>query len=245
MTVRIGVDMAWVTFDQHAPRTEDPFDVAGLQHNMRILEKQDGVWKIACVTCLYPFFEAVNYPLLRVDERATVLWANAAARERLRENGLTISAGRLRASERAANQGLQASIRWAAGAVGYMGGQAAWSAVSSTGGALPVVLSDPDTGAVRICWVTAEGGMILVSFDDGHRTERRLSAASVIYRLSPGQMRLATLVVDGHDLSSAADLLGISINTARTHLQRMFDKTGVRSQPALVRVLLSAVAPVA
>ncbi len=87
--------------------------------------------------------------------------------------------------------------------------------------------------------------MIVVSFDDGHRTDQRLAAAAVIYGLSPGQLRLAKLVVDGHDLVEAARELGISVNTARTHLQRIFDKTEVRSQPALVRVLLSALAPVA
>ncbi len=31
----------------------------------------------------------------------------------------------------------------------------------------------------------------------------------------------------------------LMINAARTHLRRMFDKTGVRSQPALLRVVLS------
>ena len=86
--------------------------------------------------------------------------------------------------------------------------------------------------------------MIVVSFDDGHQTDQRLAAAAVVYGLSPGQLRLAKLVVDGHDLADAARELGISVNTARTHLQRIFDKTGVRSQPALVRVLLSAGAPV-
>ena len=33
--------------------------------------------------------------------------------------------------------------------------------------------------------------------------------------------------------------MGISVNTAKTHLKRMFDKTGVHAQPALVRLLLS------
>jgi DNA-binding CsgD family transcriptional regulator len=39
-------------------------------------------------------------------------------------------------------------------------------------------------------------------------------------------------------------MLGITANTARTHLDRIFDKTGVRTQPALVRALLSVAAPV-
>jgi hypothetical protein len=36
-----------------------------------------------------------------------------------------------------------------------------------------------------------------------------------------------------------------SARRARTHLQRMFEKTGVRSQPALVRMLLSVASPLA
>jgi DNA-binding CsgD family transcriptional regulator len=244
LSVSIGVDMAWVTFDQYAPATGDPFDVAGRQHQMRILEKRQGVWRIACVGILQPWLESADYPLLRVDADAKVLWMNAAAKERLGDHGLTISAGRLRARDRTGNKGLQASIRWAAGAIGFIQGQqAAWRAVSTTRGALPVVLGEGDAGEIHICWVAADSSMILVSFDDGHRTDQCLAAAAVVYGLSPGQMRLAALVVAGHDLAGAAERLGISVNTARTHLQRMFDKTGVRSQPALVRVLLSAVAP--
>ena len=68
-------------------------------------------------------------------------------------------------------------------------------------------------------------------------------AAREVYGLSPAQVRLARLIVDGQDLAAAADLLGVSVNTLRTQLQRIFDKTGVRSQAALVRALLSAEAP--
>jgi DNA-binding CsgD family transcriptional regulator len=51
------------------------------------------------------------------------------------------------------------------------------------------------------------------------------------------------LIIAGHDLVNAAERLGVSVNTTRTHLQRMFDKTGVRTQPALVRALLSVASP--
>ncbi len=57
------------------------------------------------------------------------------------------------------------------------------------------------------------------------------------------QTRLARLIIDGHDLAAASELLGVCINTLRTQLQRIFDKPGVGSQAALVRVLLSAGAP--
>jgi DNA-binding CsgD family transcriptional regulator len=36
---------------------------------------------------------------------------------------------------------------------------------------------------------------------------------------------------------------GVTLNTARTHLRRLFDKTGVRTQAALVRALLAITPP--
>jgi DNA-binding CsgD family transcriptional regulator len=51
------------------------------------------------------------------------------------------------------------------------------------------------------------------------------------------------LIAQGNDLTQAAERLGVSVNTVRTHLQRMFDRTGARSQSALVGILLSAEAP--
>ena len=93
------------------------------------------------------------------------------------------------------------------------------------------------------CWVLLEDGKALVSFDDAETVARRIADAQEVYGLSPAQVRLARLIVDGHDLAAAADLLAVSINTLRTQLQRIFDKTGVRSQAALVRSLLSADAP--
>jgi DNA-binding CsgD family transcriptional regulator len=51
------------------------------------------------------------------------------------------------------------------------------------------------------------------------------------------------LVAEGLSLVDISARMGITANTARTHLNRIFDKTGVRTQPALVRVLLTAMAP--
>jgi DNA-binding CsgD family transcriptional regulator len=52
------------------------------------------------------------------------------------------------------------------------------------------------------------------------------------------------LIVDGKDLAAASALLGVSLNALRTQLQRIFDKTGARTQTVLVRALLSAEAPI-
>jgi DNA-binding CsgD family transcriptional regulator len=93
------------------------------------------------------------------------------------------------------------------------------------------------------CWVIVEDGKALVSLDDAETVASQISSAQETFGLSPAQVRLAALIVDGHDLGAAAEMLGVSVNTVRTQLKRIFEKTGVRSQPALVRALLSARPP--
>lgn len=50
MNIRIFRDVAWLTFDQYGADTGDEtMDMPGLSRETRILEKQDGQWKIAYV----------------------------------------------------------------------------------------------------------------------------------------------------------------------------------------------------
>ncbi|TDW32384.1 DNA-binding CsgD family transcriptional regulator [Rhizobium azibense] len=106
-----------------------------------------------------------------------------------------------------------------------------------------VALGEDAAGVPLYCWVQLEDGKALISFDDDEAVARRIASAREDFSLSPVQTRLARLIVDGQDLAAASDLLGVSVNTLRTQLQRIFDKTGVRSQATLVRALLSAEAP--
>lgn len=48
LNFRIYGDVAWVTFEQHGVSTGEPrFDMPGLSHETRILEKHDGRWRVA------------------------------------------------------------------------------------------------------------------------------------------------------------------------------------------------------
>lgn len=244
-TIRIGDDMAWVSFEQIAPKTGDPFDVPGRQHELRILERHDGKWKIAGCFVIGSELEFVDSPLVSVDDKSRVLWMNKAASDEIASHrNLAIRHGILHALTRSSDQRLQASIRWAAGLKDYVSHQVVGRSSPTRSGALPVMLGDVDEGNADVCWVIAQSGMILVSFNDPRAIEQRLEAASVIYGITAAQRSLAAQIIAGRDLAQAAEHLGVSINTTRTHLRRMFDKTGVRSQPALVRVLLSVMSPI-
>lgn len=59
------------------------------------------------------------------------------------------------------------------------------------------------------------------------------------YGLTKAEARFAKLIADGHNLSVVGEILGITQNTARTHLKRVFGKTATNRQGALVKLLLS------
>ncbi len=107
-----------------------------------------------------------------------------------------------------------------------------------------MILDSADGEPADVCWVVADSGVINISINDERLAEERLQTAAVIYGLSPSQVRLAGHIITGETLRDAAERLSISVATVRTQLERMFDKTGVRSQPALVRALLSVAAPI-
>ncbi len=65
------------------------------------------------------------------------------------------------------------------------------------------------------------------------------------YAITPAESRVMMLLVQGMTISEAAEALGISPPTAKTHLARLFDKTGTSRQADLVRLAMSALAPTA
>ena len=73
-------------------------------------------------------------------------------------------------------------------------------------------------------------GEVFVALDDPARITRRLLLANVVYGLSEAQLRLAREIVGGLSLPAAAEKFGISPNTARTHLNRIFEKTGINNR---------------
>jgi DNA-binding CsgD family transcriptional regulator len=236
LQLRISHDMAWATFDQRYPSHEiSGFAGPGFVHEVRVFEKHDGRWKIAFLGFLDANAGAAGDVLLHLDGEGRVLWQSPAAIEALeQDDDLVIRAGRLRIRDSRTDQKLQAAIRWAAGLnVGLM----------SHHGSVPIVMEAGEGLPTKVWWVIADGGMVLFSMAGRSITEDRLEMAALIYGLSPAQKQVARHISAGLSLNEIAIEMKITTNTARTHLQRVYEKTGVRTQTALVRVLLSAAAP--
>ena len=66
-----------------------------------------------------------------------------------------------------------------------------------------------------------------------------------LYRLTGGELRVLLALAQGLGAKEAADMLGIGEPTVRTHLQRMFSKTGTSRQAELLQLLHKSTPPTA
>jgi DNA-binding CsgD family transcriptional regulator len=60
-----------------------------------------------------------------------------------------------------------------------------------------------------------------------------------LFGLSPAECRVALLLSDGHAPRRIAEIVGVSIETVRSQMKRIFSKTNVKRQSELIRLLLS------
>lgn len=58
-----------------------------------------------------------------------------------------------------------------------------------------------------------------------------------LYGLTPGELRVLLAVFETGGVADIAGMLGIAEGTAKTHLRRLFDKTGTRRQADLVKLV--------
>jgi DNA-binding CsgD family transcriptional regulator len=64
-----------------------------------------------------------------------------------------------------------------------------------------------------------------------------------LYRLTPAEMRVLTAVLQIGSVPDVAPVLGISETTVKTHLQRVFEKTGTKRQADLVKLVAGFMSP--
>lgn len=79
----------------------------------------------------------------------------------------------------------------------------------------------------------------LYVYDTGDKMALSVNSLKSLYHLTDAEARVCDLLYQSRNLPEAANILGISINTAKTHLNRSFRKVGVQSQAELVRRLNS------
>jgi DNA-binding CsgD family transcriptional regulator len=64
-----------------------------------------------------------------------------------------------------------------------------------------------------------------------------LGVVAKAYKLTPTELRILLAILDGGGARGVAEALGIAVTTVKTHLGRVFEKTGTSRQADLVRLV--------
>jgi DNA-binding CsgD family transcriptional regulator len=109
--------------------------------------------------------------------------------------------------------------------------------------ALEIVVSPVSTGDT---WFLGERAVAAVYVTDpGQFPKRPEAAMSRLYGLTQAEAKVAALIVGGNSGRQAADKLRLSYNTIKTHLKRIYAKTGTKGQGELIRLIVAGAGRVA
>jgi DNA-binding CsgD family transcriptional regulator len=182
--------------------------------------------------------DRVTQGVLIVAADGEILFANRAAEALLAEaDGIRTEKSALRASRSADVAQFQRLIATAAERSETAGGVMAL--------ARPVprrplsVLVAPLM--IESTWfVTGRPAAIVFVADPDSAPQTAQDQLSNLYRLTPAEAAVAMVIARGEGLQVVADELEISLSTARTHLQHVFEKTETRRQAELVRLIAAS-----
>lgn len=236
MQISVDHNTAWVVYDGWA-KNED--GNSWETFTTCVLERENDGWKIVYHAFADVRSDQAHLDAISVDKDGRLIWSSQGSLDKIKRHPiLTLSAGRIRARRHNWDQALQNAISHAGRFHEYFELR---RFTEEYGGALeyPAVLGDMDDGGVAIVHVSVRDNVTYLQFNVAASIDRRLAVAQAVFGLSEGQLRVANYIAQGIGLKGVADALDISINTARTHLARLYEKTGVSSQTALVRLLLS------
>lgn len=213
-----------------------------LAHLRRGLEFKRWLGDLEGVNSLFSaLINQAPYGLVVTDGQARPLITNRKADEIVAcGDGLRLDRGVLEATDPAAQARLLASLAAVTGA-----GQSTLSPppvpslVPRPSGSAPYYVVVTPLGMRSVLGpLPASAACAFVIHDGQPSVWTTLSPVFIAaYDLSRREVRLCDALLAGRTLPEAAEYLNISRNTAKTHLARIFDKTGVRSQNALLRLL--------
>lgn len=68
-------------------------------------------------------------------------------------------------------------------------------------------------------------------------------AIAKFYKLTPSELRILLAIVQVGGVPETAEALGVAESTVKTHLRRLFDKTGSNRQADLVKLIAGFSSP--
>jgi DNA-binding CsgD family transcriptional regulator len=165
----------------------------------------------------------LSYGVVMVDEDVTPIFANRAALA-------LIAKGRLPLSRKATLHRTD-PIEGIRRAIASFRGAGAHARVTCRAGDPPLICT-----VASLSRSSSNGKMRAIVFVTDPEQTRMTRLADVAgLGLTRAEAAFAVEFANGHSLQTCADRLGVSVTTAKTHLKRVFEKTGVCRQAELMR----------
>lgn len=187
--------------------------------------------------------DALHHGVLLTDQRGAILHANRSAENMLRNDGpIKASGGVLLAKSPPANSELRKALAQAAQDEAKIG--RAGAAIRLTGEDQPPVFAHvlPLTGGELRSRLQSEA-VAAVFIDATPDEQDRAEHVAAAFGLTPAETRVVASLLAGRTLAQTAGEQGVAFTTARTHLSRIFVKTGVSRQADLMRLAMQTMAP--
>jgi DNA-binding CsgD family transcriptional regulator len=179
--------------------------------------------------------EGIAAGAVLVDEALSIVHANATARRMLGSSDPIINrAGKLCLSPALPNSVLSDAVRQAAQNEATMERRSIDIPVRRNDGSLAVIQVLPLQR--RGLGGGVEKRTVAAVFISNAADPPRLPADAIalLYDLTPAEVRVFELIVEGKAPAAIAQKLGVTLATVRTHLGRVFEKTGCARQADLI-----------
>jgi DNA-binding CsgD family transcriptional regulator len=168
---------------------------------------------------------------------ADAVYVNLCAEEIFRANdGLSLANGELSASDRAADTQLRRAIDHSLSPDQPFGSRAVGARRASGRRAYQVVIAPLRTRLRQFTGTAAPLAVVLIT-DPEQPGPAKLDLLVQLYGLTPKEAEIAVNLSQGKTVEQTAEQLGMTYQTARTHLRRLFIKTGTSRQTELLLLL--------
>lgn len=219
------------SFSVHFPAEQGP----GRPESLRLFRMLFDHMECSVRLSRRPFNPESTRLLILLDSSGAVRELSTAAQERLTKPGaLTIGGDRLVTADPSEQGKLDKSLVQVASAatsgappcavrIGHPLGQRPWIVAIR-----PLLSSYGPFGHVRCD--------LLVEIHESIPRIGSLDVMQSLFDLTGREVQVIRLLADGHSIDSLAQSMGISANTARTHLRAIFSKTGTSRQSELLQL---------
>jgi DNA-binding CsgD family transcriptional regulator len=203
--------------------------------------------KEAQTICFSDILDGLSAGMILVDAHGRVVHANAAGNAILEAaDFLRTVCGRLVVSDPSTNAALREIL---------VAADAGDAGLGTRGIALPLTAHDGERHVAHVLPLTSGARRVaclaynaVAALFIRKATLEAFAPPAVIgemYRLTPTELRVLLAIVDIGGVPEVAAALGVAVTTIKTHLSRLFEKTGVARQADLVKLVAGFSTPLA